>query len=284
MKTASFLLAVLIVVNMAAPQTGPAPQSQPGRRSPQAKTQQEYKDYNADYALSGGAVVEKAADEFAARYPQSELREYLYSKAMHEYQSENNPDKMLAMGEKVLALDPDNSIALVLTATVLADNLSDSDQNRDAKIAEIKKNARRALETVDTGFTPPPNATPQQIEAYKNTLQSMAHSALGIMELKMADDTGAEKDLRTAADLSKTQPDSYVWYHLALAQDHLATNAGDEIRKRKKYAEALASVNQAIQFIGTNAELGRLAQGERERLLKLANSPPPPSGEADKPK
>ena len=84
MKTASFLLAVLIVVNMAAPQTSPAPQSQPGRRSPQAKTQQEYKDYNADYALSGGAVVEKAADEFAARYPQSELREYLYSKAMHE--------------------------------------------------------------------------------------------------------------------------------------------------------------------------------------------------------
>lgn len=283
MKAASVVVAILMAGVLAAGQqpTGtPAPQPA-GKRPPQAKTQQEYKDYNTDYALSGGAAVEKAANDFAARYPQSELREYLFSKAMHEYQNENNSGKMLAMGEKVLALDPDNSIALVLTATVLADSLSDADQDREQKITEIKKNSQHALDTVNTGFTPPANATPEQIEAYKTTLQSMAHSAMGIMELKSGDDAGAEKDLRSAADLNKTQPDPYIWYHLALAQDHLATSTTDEVQKHKKYVEALASVNQALQFTGSNADLGRLAQGERERLEKLASLSTSVSGDKE---
>jgi hypothetical protein len=285
---ASFFAMVILVAGLQAgaqqPATTPAPQSQPaGKRPPQAKTQQEYKDYNTDYALSGGAAVEKAANDFAAKYPESELRAYLYSKAMHDYQNEDNPGKMLAMGEKVLALDPDNSIALVLTATVLADSLSDADQDHEQKVAEIKKNSNHALETVDTAFIPPPGAFPEQIAAYKSTLQSMAHSALGIMELKIGDNTAAEKDLRTAADLNKAQPDPYIWYHLALAQDHLATNTTDEAQKHKKYVEALGSVNQALQYTGTNADLGKLAQGERERLQKLASLSTPVPGETRKP-
>jgi tetratricopeptide (TPR) repeat protein len=244
----------------------PAPaaptQSQPApKRPPQAKSQQEYKDYNDAYALSGGAKMEEAANAFAAKYPTSELRGYLYLKTLHEYQGEDNAGKMLTVGEKVLALDPDNSIALVLTATVMADSLSDADQDREQKIAEIQKNSTHALQTVDTGFTPPAGATAEQVAAYKSTLQSMAHSALGIMELKTGRDPEAEKDLRVAADLNKAQPDPYIWYHLALAQDH-----------QKKYSEALASVNQALQDrnIGSNAELRELAQHEQQRLKELA--------------
>jgi tetratricopeptide (TPR) repeat protein len=244
--------------------TQPAAPPTVGKRPPQAKTQQEYNDYNAAYAITGGAAIEKAANDFAVKYPDSELRPYLYSKAMHDYQNENNPGKMLAMGEKVLALDPDNPIALVLTGTVLADSLSDADQDRDQKIAEIKKNSNRALQTVETSFAPPAGATPEQIAGFRSTLQSMAHSALGIMELKNNDDVGAERDLKTAADLNKTQPDPYIWYHLALAQDH-----------QKKYSEALASVDQALHYTGSNPDLGRLALSERERLAKLTSSERP---------
>jgi hypothetical protein len=275
MKAVLFILAILMIampVGAQQPAAAPAPKAQPAaKHPPQAKTQQEYKDYNAAYALSGGMAAEKAADDFAARYPQSELREYLYSKAMHEYQNENNSGKILAMGEKILTLDADNSIALVLTATVLADSLSDADQDREQKVAEIKKNAQHALETVDTGFAPPANSTPQDIEAYKNTLQSMAWSALGIMELKTGDDADAEEDLRLAAGLNQTQPDPYIWYHLALAQDHLANGVANESERHKKYVEALSSVNRALQYTGNNVDLGKLAQGERERLQKLAS-------------
>jgi tetratricopeptide (TPR) repeat protein len=236
-------------------------QTQPsGKHVPQAKTHPEFNDYNTAYAIAGGAASEKAADDFAAKYPSSELKSYLYSKAMHEYQNENNPEKMLSVGEKVLRVDPDNSIALVLTATVLADSLSESDTDRQAKIAHVKKNAAHALETVDSSFVPPANATPEQVTAYKSTLQSMAHSALGIVALKTEDNAGAEKELRLSADLNQSQPDPYIWYHLALAQDH-----------QKKYSEALDSVNHALQVMGANADLGNLARGEQSRLLTLTH-------------
>src|SRR5260370_24801021 len=135
---------------------------------PQAKTQKEFADYNAAYAATGGAAVEKAADSFAAAYPQSELRSYLYAKAMHEYQNENNSDKMLAMGNKVIGLDPDNSVALVLTATLLADSLADSkdetlEKDRAQKIAAIQKNATHALDALDGSFQPRQKGADQEL-------------------------------------------------------------------------------------------------------------------------
>lgn len=263
--TSLLMVCALIAGGWSLQQT-PAPTPQPtpgGKRPPQAKSQAEYKDYNTAYAITGGAAMEKAANDFSDKYPQSELRSYLYSKAMHEYQNENQPDKMLAMGEKVLALDPDNPIALVLTATVLSDSLSDSDPNRQQKVAEIRKNANHALESVGNDFVPPANATPEQVTAYKNTLVSMAHSAIGITDLKIGDDSGAEKELQSAADLSKTQPDPYIWYHLALSQDH-----------QNKYAAALESVNQALRYTNSNPDLDKLAQGERDRLMKLTGTKP----------
>lgn len=232
--------------------------AKPGEKRPaQAKTQAEFKDYNAAYAISGGAAMEKAADEFAAKYPDSELKPFLYSKAMHEYEQENNPPKILSMAEKVLHFDPDNSVALVMSATVLSDLLSDTNPDPQ-KVAEIKQYADRALQTVNTSFSAPANTPPAQAEAYKSMLQAMAHSALGITNLKNKDDAGAEKELKVAADLGKAQPDPYIWYHLALAQDH-----------QKKYAEALVSVNEALRYTGSNPDLDKLAHGERARLMQL---------------
>lgn len=269
------LMAVLAAQQTTAP-GGAQPQASV-KRPPQAKTNAEFADYNAAYAVAGGAAAEKAANDFAAKYPDSELRSFLYSKAMHDYQSENNSGKMLAMGQKILALDPDHSVALVLTATVLSDSLSDADQDRQQKIAEIKKNAGRALQTVDTSFTAPAGATPEQIAGYKNTLRSMAYSALGITDLKSGDDAAAEKELRSAADLGKSQPDPYVWYHLALSQDH-----------QNKYAEALASVEQALRYSQPGSELAKLAAGERDRLQKLTSpapgGQPPPANNSQPPR
>jgi tetratricopeptide (TPR) repeat protein len=191
---------------------------------------------------------------------------------MHEYQQENNKPKILAMGEKVLQFDPDNPIALVLTATIMADELKESDKDpdkegREKKVAAIKKNSGHALETINSDFVPGANVTPEQLAAYKKTLESMAHSALGIVALKTDDDAGAEKELKAAAEANAGQSDPYVWYHLALAQDH-----------QKKYEEALVSINQAVQYAGSDPDLATLAQGELARLRTLNQTPPQAGG------
>ncbi len=271
-KSVYILLLILCSATLFAQQ--PAASGKSGKHVPQAKTHPEFNDYNTAYATTGGAAVEKAADEFSAKYPASELKAFLYAKALHEYQTENNKQKMLAMGQKVLQLDPDNTVALVLTATVLADDLGEGAKSGDAKVAEIKKNCAHALETMDASMAAMTNASPEQLQAYKKTLQSLAHSALGIVALKSSQDPEAEKELKLAADLNQGQPDPFIWYHLALAQDH-----------QSKYNEALVSVNQAIQSSGSNPELAALAQGELQRLQTLTGgSAPQPKPQPPAPK
>lgn len=223
---------------------------------PQAKSEQERADFNSAYAMTAANSAETAANNFAVKYPDSMLRRYLYTNAMLLYQKENNSAKMLTMGEKVLELDSENPLALVLTATALADGLGDRDRDRDKKINTIKHNANKAIQTAEAGYG---GNTSSAAQVYKTTLQSMAYSSLGIMKLKIGDDAGAEKDLTTASMLIKIHPDPYVWYHLALAQDH-----------RKKYIAALSSVNQALQLSSSNPELQKLAEVEQQRLTGLA--------------
>jgi tetratricopeptide (TPR) repeat protein len=246
----------------------PAPEASSGARSakaPRAKSQQERNDFIAAYALSDAATEEAAANDFAAKYPASELRHYLFSSAMLKYQRENNPARMLVMGEKVLELDPDNPMALVLTATAIVDGLNERDRDRERKMTVIKRNAMRAIQVAETGYAG--NST-ESAAAYKTTLESMAYSALGLMKLKVGDDAGAEKDLKAAVDLATVRADPYLWYHLALAQDH-----------RKKYAAALSSVEQALQLSSSDPELQKLAEVEHERLAGLTRgvrTPPAP--------
>ena len=226
---------------------------------PIAKTQGERDDFKQAYAQASAKSSEAAADDFSSKYPDSELRHYLYSSAMLLYQRENNPAKMLAMGEKVLTLDPDNPLALVLTATAVADSLADHDRDRERKVGIVKRNANRAIQVAEASFSASPAAG-----LYKTTLQSMAYSALGVVKLKTGDDGGAEKDLKIASELAQARPDPYVWYHLALAQDH-----------RKKYAASLNAVEQALQLASSNPELQKLAEAEHERLAGLTNSRAP---------
>ncbi len=234
-------------------------QQLPEPAHPIAKTQQERDDFNRAYVLTSAKPAEAAANDFSAKYPGSELSHYLYSNAMLRYQRENNPAKMLEMGEKVLTLDQDNPLALMLTATAVADSLVEHDRDRERKVGIVKRNANRAIQAAENSFS---SADSPGSALYKTTLQSMAYSALGLVKLKTGDDAGAEKDLMTAAELRKVRPDPYVWYHLALAQDH-----------RKKYTAALNSVEQALQLASSNPELQKLAEAEHERLFTLARSP-----------
>jgi tetratricopeptide (TPR) repeat protein len=222
---------------------------------PRVTNRQEMEDFKAAENVTGANSAEIAANDFAAKYPASQLRIYLYSRAMYAYQAENNPPKLLAMAQSVLAIDPDHPVALVLTAYVLADGMEDGDVDRNRKVEEIKRSGNRAIKVLGSSAPLPLSATAEQQPLYRTTLQSMAYSALGMMKLKTGDDAGAEKDLLMAAGLPQAHPDAYLWYHLALAQDH-----------RKKYAAALSSVNQALQLSSSNPDLQRMAEIEHDRL------------------
>ena len=74
----------------AAGQTAGQAAAPAGKRKPMAKTQEEFAAYNAAAALTDPAHKRKLPDDFAAKFPDSELRQLLYTQVMHRYQQANN--------------------------------------------------------------------------------------------------------------------------------------------------------------------------------------------------
>ena len=94
-----------------------------GKLPPQAKTQPEFDAYKVVAALTDPAAFEKGADDFAQKFPESEIRILLYLQGMSLYQQANNAEKMADMGRKVLTLDGDRPEALLDVAQYLAEKL-----------------------------------------------------------------------------------------------------------------------------------------------------------------
>src|SRR6202142_596306 len=106
------------------------------KRPPQAKTQPEFDAYKVAAAATDAAALEKAADDFATKFPDSELRILLYKTDMHLYQNANNAEKTESVGRKVLALDPDDPDCLTTVAEVIAERTRDTDLDKDQRYAD----------------------------------------------------------------------------------------------------------------------------------------------------
>jgi tetratricopeptide (TPR) repeat protein len=247
-----------------APAAQPAAQAAPaGKRPPQAKTQEEFAAYNAAAALTDAAAQEKAANDFAAKFPDSELRPVLYKAVMHNYQQANNADKMMDAAQKILAYDADDPEALLGVAQVLAERTHDTDLDRDQRLAEARKNAERALVTVDTDL-PTAGVPAEKLEAYKGFLRSDAYAIVGTLDFNAKAYAAAEANLRKSIDAYPQQVDPVAVLRLSLALD-----------QQSKYPEALKYANQSVELTKEGTATGDAARREKDRLTQLNSGAPP---------
>jgi tetratricopeptide (TPR) repeat protein len=256
-------------------QAAAAPAAPPAQHQPQAKTTEEYAAYSLAASKTDPAQMEAAADDFAQKFPNSELRELLYVRAMNLYQQQNNSAKVIAMGRKAIELNPTNPVPLVAVASALVMDTRESDMDRDNRYAEASKDAQAALDNVDTGLEVPPNVPPAQVAAAKANLRSIAYDTLGVIAMNKKDYPAAEQSFQKAADLMKDQPDAVVYLRLSVAQDN-----------EKKYPQALDSANKAIQYAQEGSAEKNLAKQQQARLQKLiteSNAQPAPAASAPPP-
>ena len=283
MKRTAILVAVLVLAGVAAAPgqatapSGKQPQeaaSQPSGRAPvQAKSQEEYQAYQAAVGnTQNPPAMEKAADEFAAKFPASDLRVLLYRAAMHSYQTAANSPKMLDMGLKVLAIDKDDPEALIGVGEVLEEQTSPTDLDRDQRMNQAVSNAQHALETIDTDLAVPAGTPPERVEAYKKYLRATALAIVGTIQYKREQYADAEGSLRKAIAADMENPDAVVILRLALALD-----------QQKKYPEALEQANRAVELTQDGTDVGKMARNEKDRLVVVTggnNTPaaPAPAG------
>ena len=264
----------------------PAPTTQaqaqvppPGQRPIQAKTKEEFEAYQAAIAnAQNPEAMEKAADDFAAKFPSSDVRVLLYRAAMGSYQTAGNPQKMMDVGLKVLAIDKDDPQALLAVSEVLEERTSPTDLDRDQRSAQALGYAQHALETMDTNLAVPAGTPPEKVEAFKKYLRSTALAVIGTIQYKQEHYPEAETSLKQAIEADAANPDPVVVLRLALALD-----------QEKKYADALGQAKRAVELTKEDTDLGKMARNERDRLLVQNQNnapatpaatpaqPPPPS-------
>jgi len=190
MKRAATLFAVFAMTGFGAAQSQtppPAPSApqaqstQPTGRPPiQAKNQAEYQAWQTAIAnAQNPEAMAKAADDFAAKFPDSDLRVLLYRAAMNSYRAAGNSDKMMDMGLKVLSIDKDDPEALIVVAQVLQEHTSPTDLDRDQRESQALSFAQHSLETVETDLAVPAGSPPDKVEAYKRYLRSTALAIVG---------------------------------------------------------------------------------------------------------
>jgi tetratricopeptide (TPR) repeat protein len=276
MKRAAIVIAILGMSVFGFAQNKPAGQSAPagqaagqaapaGKRPPQAKTQPEFDAYKAVAALTDPAAQEKGAADFATKFPDSELRVLLYKAVLARYQSANNLDKMMEVSEKVLTYDPDDPEALLGAAQVLAERTRDTDLDKDQRLAEARKDAERALVTVDTDV-PAGGYPPEQLNAFKGLVRSEAYEILGTLDYNKKAWADAEGNLRKSIDAYPQQVDPVAVIRLSVALD-----------MQNKYPEALKFANQAVDLTKEGTNVGDQARKERDRLTQLTGGGAPPA-------
>lgn len=253
-------LAILLqcgITQMATAQAQPANAQAAGKAPVQAKTQAEFQAYQAVVAKSQDPdAMEKAADDFAAKFPDSDLRVLLYRTVMHAYTSLGNSEKILSAGMKVLGLDKDDPDALIGVAEVQSEHTAPTDLDKDQRMEQAVQNAQHALQTVETDLAVPAGTPAEKVESYKKYLRSVAWDIIGTIQYKRQQFPEAEVSLRKSIDADAAEPDPVVILRLALALD-----------QQKKYAEALQQANRVVDLTKEDSEIGKTARNERDRLV-----------------
>ncbi|HEU5403462.1 MAG TPA: hypothetical protein VFU86_19055 [Terriglobales bacterium] len=253
------------------PAAGQAAAVPPGKRQPQAKSKEEFAAYQTITQATDPAAKEKAADEFVAKYPDSELKGTVYRLAMGAYQQAGNEEKALETGRKTLSYDPDDSIALVSVAQLIASRTRETDLDKDQRLAEATKDANHALETV--GDMPvPATLPPEQVEKIKNEMRGTAYSVLAMAAYTNKNYPQAVDNFKKSIDVTKGDADPVIFLRYTLALD-----------KAGRYPEALQAANQTLALPGGVPQVTQLATQEKNRLEKLVNAPKPAAGQAPAP-
>lgn len=248
--------------NAAQSSTTPAPAHNKG--TPQAKTQDEFKAYQEVIAKPDTGQMEQAADAFAQKYPNSELRTVLYTGLLNTYRNAGATDREIAAGRKSLAIDPTDPVPNVLVALALAQSTRDSDLDKDDRLNEAAKDAQRAIDNIDTGMAIPPNTPPEKVQSAKNSILEMAYETQGTVAMTKKDFPAAEAAFRKGLQTNPAQPDGVLYLRLAIALDN-----------QKKYPEALEATENAIKYNQAGSEAQNLANQEKSRLQKLMGNSTP---------
>lgn len=212
-------------------------------------------------------------DDFAKKYPGSQLLSDVYFFGAYAYQAQGNVTKAVDYGEKSLAANDNNLRSLLLLSELLPQpqEMQGGDADKEKKLGEAETDANKALAQV-ADLKLPATTPPDQATAIKATITSQAHASLGMVHLQRATMslTGTDKDelakaeqeYKTAVATPKASPEDYF-------------RLGEVYEMENKPDDGIDAFTQCSKL--SQGPLQTMANGEIEKLKKAKAQAPAPA-------
>lgn len=159
----------------------------------------------------------EVGEAFAQKYPQSRYLPVVYSSLTNAYLQTGQVQKMEEVGDKEIALRPDDVQVMAVLGQTIPRALSGSTPNPDQELAKAEKYSKRAIELTPT-IAKPPNLTDENFVIAKNQTLAMAHSGLGLVYVRRGKYADAIPELEQSVKIDP-QPDPVNYYLLGMANE-----------------------------------------------------------------
>jgi len=244
-------------------QQAPGGQAQnPPAEAPKTNPQEEA-DYKAFTALKpddfDGQI--KQGEAFVEKYPTSRYNESVYARLTQAYYQKQDIPKMNAVGDKALALNPDDVSVLVQVGFVAPHFSDPNDMDAERKIQKAEQELKHALELIPT-MPKPPNLADADFDKAKASATEQAHSGLGLVYFREGkyQESVDEFKIVTSASPSPDPTDLYVM--------------GVDLQQLKKFNEAADAYTKCATSTGPlQARCKQRADQAKQQAAQPAGKP-----------
>ncbi len=183
-----------------------------------------------------------AGEDFLKKYPEGRYRPIVYSALTFAYLQAGKPDKAFEIGEKEVALHPDDVQILALLSQAIPRALSARTLEPDKQLTKAEGYAKRAIELTPT-MAKPEGLADQNFIAAKNSTLSMAHSGLGVVYFRRGKFVEAIPELELSLKIDPYPTPDPVNLYLLGVSDQKAAHYEDAVIAFSK----CAAINNATQ-------------------------------------
>ncbi len=271
----ALLALVTAGISFAAPQAqqaAPAPAGEtPTAKQPRVKSQAEGQALQAVFQAPDADTRLKSAEEFLVKYADSEFKAFVLMLEAETYRQRNDYEKTVIYGERVLEVDPQNYMAMLLLGSAISQRTREFDLDREEKLGRAEKYAKSALEIVKTAPKPRPDVTDEQWTQAKADFAAQAHEALALAAMARKNYPAAITEFKTAVETGAT-PDPATQVRLGAAYNL----AG-------QYDNAIAILSKVMETPEIHPQIRQIAQAERARAMQAKGGPAKPPAPAAAP-
>jgi tetratricopeptide (TPR) repeat protein len=173
--------------------------------------------YKAFFAVIPNDAARKIelGEAFILKYPGSRYRSPVYGALTFAYVQVGNVQKMQEVGEKEIALTPNDVSTLALMGQTLTRSWKSSAPDAMQVLAKAEQYSKQAIEITPT-LPKPENLTDEAFTSAKNQTLAMAHSGMGLIYVRRGKNAEAIPELEEAVKIDPT-PDPVNYYLLGIA-------------------------------------------------------------------